>query len=487
MAASPLHLQILARCTSKESSLSVSFSEKYPQGTSLKAANQRWRVSAGAKRCRRRTSIRLSPRQCAAPPPDNSSQSSGPPSLNGAFSAASRPCMGSPPTLPVYYSSARRNASSPRLADRVSSPREDDGNGTAVKLGESDGQLANNDDAGADPLGIPLPQPLSLLNEHLSSTPESSLRVAYQGVPGAYSEAAAGKAYPDCVPVPCDQFDSAFQAVQLWLVDRAVLPIENSLGGSIHRNYDLLLSHRLHIVGEVQLAVRHCLLGLPGTKISNLKRVMSHPQALAQCDASMGKLGVTRVAVSDTAGAAQMVALEGNPEAGAIASARAADIYGLEILQSDFQDDPDNITRFLILAREPIIPGVGKPWKTSIVFSLEVGPGVLFKALSVFALRGINLTKIESRPQKGNPVGEPGLLTNGKEPALKDLSPKTKELVSHAREEGYHLFNYLFYVDFQASMAESSAQNALRHLQEFATFMRVLGSYPMDVSPIAKL
>lgn len=107
------------------------------------------------------------------------------------------------------------------------------------------------------------------------------LRVAYQGVPGAYSEAAAGKAYPNCEAIPCDQFEVAFQAVELWVADRAVLPVENSLGGSIHRNYDLLLRHRLHIVGEVQLSVHHCLLALPGVRIDCLKRVISHPQVIS--------------------------------------------------------------------------------------------------------------------------------------------------------------------------------------------------------------
>lgn len=305
----------------------------------------------------------------------------------------------------------------------------------------------------------------------------TGLRVAYQGVPGAYSEAAAAKAYPDCEPVPCEQFEAAFQAVELWLVDRAVLPIENSLGGSIHRNYDLLLRHRLHIVGEVQLSVNHCLLALPGTQIGDLKRVLSHPQALAQCEATLMKLGVTRESVHDTAGAAQMIASQKSRDAGAIASARAADIYGLDILADGIQDDPDNITRFLILAREPIIPRTDRPFKTSIVFTLEIGPGVLFKALSVFALREINLTKIESRPQKNKPLWESG----------KQMSSKAQALVDEAAESGYHHFDYLFYIDFQASMAEPRAQNALRHLQEFAPFLRVLGSFPMDVSPIAKL
>ncbi|KAH9700843.1 Arogenate dehydratase/prephenate dehydratase 2 [Citrus sinensis] len=281
-----------------------------------------------------------------------------------------------------------------------------------------------------------LPRPLSSAQFSNFVSDGSRLRVAYQGVRGAYSESAAEKAYPNCEAVPCEQFDTAFEAVERWLVDRAVLPIENSLGGSIHRNYDLLLRHRLHIVGEVKFAVRHCLLANPGVKVEDLKRVLSHPQALAQCENTLTKLGLVREAVDDTAGAAKQL-----KDTGAVASSSAAAIYGLNILAEDIQ--------------------------TSIVFSLEEGPGVLFKALAVFALRQINLTKhfyvflnqIESRPLRNQP------------------------LRSSDDNSGFgKYFDYLFYVDFEASMADQKAQNALRHLKEFATFLRVLGSYPIDTT-----
>lgn len=305
-----------------------------------------------------------------------------------------------------------------------------------------------------------LPRPLSAADFSSSSADGSKVRIAYQGVPGAYSEAAALKAYPKCETVPCDQFEAAFKAVELWLVDKAVLPIENSVGGSIHRNYDLLLCHRLHIVGEVQLVVNHCLLGLPGVRKEDLKRVLSHPQALAQCELTLNKLAVTRVSADDTAGAAQIIAANSLRDTGAVASARAAEIYGLNILAEGIQDDSDNITRFLILAREPIIPGTDRPYKTSIVFTLEEGPGVLFKALAVFALRGINLSKIESRPQRNRPL----------------------RIVDDSNRGSAKYFDYLFYIDFEASMAEVRAQYALGHLQEFARFLRVLGCYPMDTA-----
>eukprot|EP01018_Ginkgo_biloba_P009248 Gb_31913 [translate_table: standard] len=278
----------------------------------------------------------------------------------------------------------------------------------------------------------------------------------FQGVPGAYSEIAALKAYPQCEAVPCEQFEAAFQAVELWMVDRAVLPIENSLAGSIHRNYDLLLRHRLHIVGEVQLPVHYCLLGLPGVKMEEIRRAVSHPQALAQCEKLLSKLGVIRENVDDTASAAKFIAVHNLRDTGAVASARAAEIYALDILKDGIQamisssshyakkiDDSDNVTRFLMLAREPIIPRTDRPFKTSIVFTLEEGPGVVFKALAVFALRNINLTKIESRPQRKRPL----------------------RVVDGSNTGIAKYFDYLFYIDFEASMADPRAQKALGHLK----------------------
>lgn len=308
-----------------------------------------------------------------------------------------------------------------------------------------------------------LPKPLTIADLSPAPLHGSTLRVAYQGVAGAYSEAAAGKAYPNCEAIPCDQFEVAFQAVELWIADRAVLPVENSLGGSIHRNYDLLLRHRLHIVGEVQLPVHHCLLALPGVRKEYLNRVISHPQALSQCELTLTKLGLTvsREAVDDTAGAAEFVAANNLRDTAAIASARAAELYGLNVLADGIQDDLNNVTRFVMLAREPIIPRVDIPFKTSIVFAHDKGTSVLFKVLSAFAFRNINLTKIESRPHRNRPIRVVG-----------------DENLGTAKH-----FEYLFYVDFEASMADVRAQNALAEVQEFTSFLRVLGSYPMDMTP----
>ncbi|XP_050874057.1 arogenate dehydratase/prephenate dehydratase 1, chloroplastic isoform X1 [Lathyrus oleraceus] len=208
-----------------------------------------------------------------------------------------------------------------------------------------------------------LPKPLTSIDDSSSASDGSKVRVAYQGVPGAYSEDAALKAYPNCETVPCDDYEAAFKAVELWLVDKAVLPIENSADGSIHRNYDLLLQHKLNIVGEVQLRANHCLLGLPGVTMEELVSVVSHPQALAQCRTVLNDLGVDKVRDQDTAVAAKTVAINCVRHTGAIASSRAAEIYGLDILAEGIQDDDENVTRFLVLAREPRIPGTDRPHK----------------------------------------------------------------------------------------------------------------------------
>jgi len=269
------------------------------------------------------------------------------------------------------------------------------------------------------------------------------LKIAFQGMPGAYSEAAVLEYFgTDSQSVPCESFEAVFIAVQAGKCDRGMVPIENSLAGSIHRNYDLLLQHELAIVGEYHLRVEHCLIALPGASLADIRNVISHPQALAQCYGYLKQLGVATAAAYDTAGSVKMVMEGGDITKAAIASRRAANLYKMEILAESIEDDPANFTRFLAIAPQHIVPSGDA--KTSIVFTLKNKPGVLFKALSVFALRDIDLTKIESRPL----VGKPG--------------------------------DYLFYIDFGGSTADESVANALGNLGEYALTLRVLGSYPRD-------
>ena len=267
------------------------------------------------------------------------------------------------------------------------------------------------------------------------------MKIAYQGEPGAFSEAAARQVNADAHLIPCRAFEDVFEAVKGGPANYGVLPIENSIGGSIHRNFDLLLEHELPIFGEVELPVVHHLLAFPQTTMEKVRRIYSHPQALAQCDRFLRTLtGVEVIATYDTAGSAKLIADQKMEDAAAIASARAADVFGLKAIRTSIQDYEHNITRFLIIGRRPLSDAA--PDKTTIVFTLPNEPGVLFKALSVFALRGIDLTKLESRP-----------------------IPKRK-------------WEYLFYVDLAAARDELPCSRALAHLAEFAPSLRILGSYP---------
>jgi prephenate dehydratase len=296
----------------------------------------------------------------------------------------------------------------------------------------------------------------------------SSLPIAFQGEPGAYSEAAALEHFgPDAPTLPCPSFDAVFDAVENGQAAAGLIAIENSLAGSIHQNYDLLQQRSLAITGEHLLRVRHCLIAMPGQTLQGLHSVISHPQALAQCAGYLRQRGLAAEAFYDTAGAVKHLA-EGRLEntaatraaggtgvarptgaarqTGAIASRRAAEVYEMQVLDEGIEDNPANFTRFLVIAAatEPLEPaaGIRAEYKTSIVFRLANQPGALFKALSVFALRDIDLTRIESRPLVGSP------------------------------------WEYLFYVDFVGAAADGPARRALDHLGEYAASLRVLGSYP---------
>jgi prephenate dehydratase len=270
--------------------------------------------------------------------------------------------------------------------------------------------------------------------------------IAYQGEPGAYSEIAALRFGE---PLPCESFDDVFTAVTDQKVDYAAIPIENSLGGSIHQNYDLLLHRPVVILAETFVKVEHCLLGLPGASVEEATRVLSHPQALAQCHHFIATHPrIKAEAAYDTAGSAKMIAESGDRKALAIASKRAGELYGLEILRENLADEEWNFTRFFCIAREnnpdlshlKVQPDTARP-KTSIVFALPNEQGSLFRALATFALRGIDLTKIESRPSRKK------------------------------------AFEYLFYADFIGHREDENVHNALENLREFATMVRVLGSY----------
>ena len=265
------------------------------------------------------------------------------------------------------------------------------------------------------------------------------MKIAFQGEPGAYSEQAVFDYFGNLETQPCETFDVVFDSVVSGECEYGLIPIENSLAGSIHQNYDLLLRHDLHIVGEYPLRVQHCLIALPGVKKEEIQKAISHPQALGQCAAYLRGHGIKPESVYDTAGSVKMLKESGARDTAAIASHRAADIYGMQILEEGIEDNPENYTRFLAISRDAVQPE-GEA-KTSIVFTLKNQPGALFKALSVFALRDIDLTKIESRPLQGKP------------------------------------WEYLFYIDFLGSIHEETASKALDHLSEYATMLRVLGSY----------
>jgi prephenate dehydratase len=274
----------------------------------------------------------------------------------------------------------------------------------------------------------------------LFSVPPGS-KVAFQGELGAFSHNAGRKIFGRRIkPFPCYAFEDVFEAVAGKKADLAVIPIENTLAGSIHKNYDLLARHSLEVIAETSLRVEHNLIAHPGVSLREIKQIYSHPAALEQCARLLRRFRtIETVSFYDTAGSVKFLRDSSLRSAAAVASEDAARIYGMKVLRRSIEDDPENYTRFIALARRKRFPCGGG--KTSIVFGLKNEPGVLFKALSVFALRNIDLTKIESRPIRGKP------------------------------------WEYLFYLDLQSDIRSSECLNALRHLRELAPYLKVLGSY----------
>ena len=268
--------------------------------------------------------------------------------------------------------------------------------------------------------------------------------MGFQGERGAFGEVAAGKMLSRPVElVPLPNFPAVFRALAARKLDYATVPIENTLFGSIHENYDLLLKHRFHILAETRVRIVHNLIAMPGVSLRQVRKVYSQPPALGQCRRFLEQHRKWEEApFHDTAGSVRMILEERLTDAAAIASKAAATIYGGRILASDIGDDPENYTRFFLLGRGARTKPVAAGTKTSIVFAAKNLPGALFRCLSVFALRDLNLTKIESRPLRGRP------------------------------------WEYLFYLDFLGNPSSGPARNALKNLAETTDFLRVLGCYP---------
>lgn len=264
---------------------------------------------------------------------------------------------------------------------------------------------------------------------------------AFQGEIGAYGEeAAAGFFGPDVQLEPCADFADVFAAVSAAKVQFGVVPVENSLEGSINRVYDLLLNSNLMVCGEIELRIAHCLIGNPGANLNSIKKVYSHPQALAQCQRFLKNLKAELIPAYDTAGSVKIVRERATAGVAAVAGARAAEIYGMQIIAREIEDNANNFTRFLILS-ERDAPPTGND-KTSIVFSLHHRPGALYEALNEFAERQINLVKIESRPTRQK------------------------------------LWDYYFYVDFEGHRDSPQAREVIQGLAKHTFFIKVLGSYP---------
>jgi prephenate dehydratase len=269
-----------------------------------------------------------------------------------------------------------------------------------------------------------------------------SPRIAFQGERGAFSEEAAVKLLGEDIQlVPRQTFEALYASIRDGLADYILAPIENSLAGSVHRSYDLLIASGLRIQAEVVIPIVHNLIGVPGAKFERITQVSSHPVALAQCERFFASHpSIKRVAADDTAGSVHDVIQDGDPTKAGIASRRAASVYGGAILREHLEDHPENYTRFLLLAPSAEVPENAD--KLSLVLHLAHKPGSLCLALNAFARRNLNLLKIESRPIAGTP------------------------------------WSYCFYLDLQASLKDPNTVAALEELRQFTDSVKILGSYP---------
>lgn len=273
------------------------------------------------------------------------------------------------------------------------------------------------------------------------------LRVAYQGERGAYSEDAVVAVYGErATPMPFPEFRDAFEAVDTGAATHAVLPVENSIEGTVAQVNDLLLEHDLSVTGEVIVGVDHCLIGAPRSSLANVRVVYSHPQALAQCRRFLSRHPEWRQVPSyDTAGSVKMVRERGRRDEAAVASRRSAGIYGMKVLAEGIQTDHENYTRFFVLEKHP--RSVKGADKTSIAFVAKNVPGSLHRCLGELASRGINLTKLESRPRRARP------------------------------------WNYVFYADLEGTMEDANVREAVGALVSTAGFVKVFGSYRKAAQP----
>jgi len=265
--------------------------------------------------------------------------------------------------------------------------------------------------------------------------------VAFQGEIGAYSEEAALRFFGPSIQVkPYESLDDVFKTVEQEEAQFGVVPIENSLEGSISQVYDLLFDSSLRVCGETELRVAHCLIASQEARLDSIKRVYSHPQALGQCQAFLRHLDCELIPTYDTAGSVKMIKEKGIMDGGAIASARAAEIYGMKVIAKEIEDNPNNFTRFFILSQQDSSPSGND--KTSIVFSVKHKPGTLYEFLKEFAVRNISLTKIESRPTRQKP------------------------------------WEYNFYLDFEGHREDKAPREVLENVEGISLFVKVLGSYP---------